>query len=706
MVVLNFVSCKNDSYPNNIVLPSGGDSVLTTTGEEGVVSSPDNTDESSTTTEEPPTTQNDPGQQCIYKNYSVTVSTEMQNGSISVDRFTARMGDVVKISISADVNYECDSIYVNDANGNSVIIEQVNKGVVYSFTMPCMDVVVFAKFRLRTIIIGKIGKYEAPYAVGDIVFSDGSAVPYTSDLILTSEQQLAAVGVVFKTSGKTLIIGLRQTKKTWAGFDALGYNNKNVAISRLDGVENILQIKGLGDFNEINYPAFYWVDSYRAAGYVNGWYLPSVDEFYTIIDRKDIIRGALSKIEAADALVDGNYWTSTTFLYTSNQIFSYYSTFGSWGVDAAHQSNSFYVRPIREVGLPVETYTVNIDDTDDGVLAVDKSVVENDEVVTISVIPETVHYELSSLSVTDESGVAISVMPINEGHLYRFVMPKKHVRVSAKFDRIIYPVVFNTNGGSVVETQFIQSGYKANEPNIPIKAGCFFNGWYTEDGIIFNFKKTIVSNVTLSASWLSAIPISEKMTSGDIVFKNGTMVHYEKNLVLSDEQSSDVIAVVCHPGKRLCIGVKIGHEVWSSIGAIGGPFNKDFETSDTDGMANMDMIKKLDDYCESNYPAFYWADTYGERNCSGSEYTDGWFFPSRFELECVNASIVNKSLNKIKDADVIDTDVGGHYNFWTSSQVNTSGGAHDAYYVNFHSCDTLTGGKTNGKLGVCVIRKF
>ena len=46
-------------------------------------------------------------------------------------------------------------------------------------------------------VSGKFGTWSAPYEVGDIVFSDGSATPYTANLTLTDEQKAAAIAVIF-----------------------------------------------------------------------------------------------------------------------------------------------------------------------------------------------------------------------------------------------------------------------------------------------------------------------------------------------------------------------------------------------------------------------------------------------------------------------------------------------------------------------------
>ncbi|MBQ3687322.1 MAG: hypothetical protein II932_05785, partial [Treponema sp.] len=71
----------------------------------------------------------------------------------------------------------------------------------------------------------QIGSKAAPDAVGDIVFNDGSAEPYSASLTLTDEQKAAAVAVIFDAANKKGV-GLKQgSDKRWADSGTAGYNN-------------------------------------------------------------------------------------------------------------------------------------------------------------------------------------------------------------------------------------------------------------------------------------------------------------------------------------------------------------------------------------------------------------------------------------------------------------------------------------------------
>ena len=153
-------------------------------------------------------------------------------------------------------------------------------------------------------------------AVGDIVFNDGSATPYTAELTLSDEQKAAAIAVIFKVDGgKTLGVGLKHNRSglAWCTDDAKAYNRKINTIQcpargdagnltftgDTDGSDNLEQIAsflitaGLADDTtgkdaDKRYPAFYFAKNYKntatnlEAAYGNGWYLPTVAELFDI----------------------------------------------------------------------------------------------------------------------------------------------------------------------------------------------------------------------------------------------------------------------------------------------------------------------------------------------------------------------------------------------------------------------------------------
>lgn len=63
-----------------------------------------------------------------------------------------------------------------------------------------------------------------------------------------------------------------------------------------------------------------------------------------------------------------------------------------------------------------------------------------------------------------------------------------------------YTVSFDSDGGSFVAAQTVESGKTAVEPRSPTKSGYTFDDWY-KDSSVFDFSTPITSNLTLKAKW-------------------------------------------------------------------------------------------------------------------------------------------------------------------------------------------------------------
>lgn len=197
--------------------------------------------------------------------------------------------------------------------------------------------------------------------VGDIIFSDGSAMPYDYflDNDLDDLQRLNAVAVIFykgtglnsgndTTTVRTLGVGLYNKELAWCTTAANAYNlsintikckpdtskAKDEILSFTDGTandrkgsDNLAQIATFltnngktddtGDASK--YPAFSFANKYDAAGikYDSGWYLPSLAEFYELFkngySESFHIGDVISSITCSDYTIDfeKSFWTST-----------------------------------------------------------------------------------------------------------------------------------------------------------------------------------------------------------------------------------------------------------------------------------------------------------------------------------------------------------------------------------------------------------
>lgn len=217
---------------------------------------------------------------------------------------------------------------------------------------------------------------EEAKAVGDIVFNDGSAIPYTDELTLTDAQKQAAIAIIFykgtglnsgddTTTSRTLGVGLKQNKTGvyWCTNLADAYELNITTIqcpasgsaralqfvsgdrNGSDNLEQIGEFAGVTDTTGAGakdlYPAFYFAKNYTVGDgeYTTGWYLPSIAEIFQIFAcMKDTESGA--DIDAAIELCDGDkfeterfYWTATQFANDSKIAYGFTFGSGDWVPD-------------------------------------------------------------------------------------------------------------------------------------------------------------------------------------------------------------------------------------------------------------------------------------------------------------------------------------------------------------------------------------
>ena len=242
-----------------------------------------------------------------------------------------------------------------------------------------------AQEELAVPYIGTKSPTEAK-AVGDIVFSDGSATAYTSGLTLTDEQKAAAVAVIFYAGSasdilgaKTLGVGLKNTNdettkylafaRNVSGNTAEGYNTNITAIQctpsesgdgkaatatftgDLDGSDNWTALCAAvnDEGTSGNYPAWEWVNAYATTAnltgeYASGWYLPTVAELCMLYRAKDTVNAALEKADGTK-IADAYHWSSSQSS-TDNRK-AWMVKFDSGKLMDTYKGNNWYVCGVR-----------------------------------------------------------------------------------------------------------------------------------------------------------------------------------------------------------------------------------------------------------------------------------------------------------------------------------------------------------------------
>jgi hypothetical protein len=201
-------------------------------------------------------------------------------------------------------------------------------------------------------------------AVGDIVFSDGSATSYSASLTLSDMQKAAAVAVIYYTGPvgeidlgtKNLGVGLKQTDVAWSPNTAESYEVK-FSLSEYDGSGNWAVIETADPPGSAspatNYPAFNWCNTYgvKVRGSSSGWYLPAYTELRPIAGARETVNNSISKIGVGtDVVVVGPYYYWSSSHGTSAEAYGYTALcyHANAGTGASHEKNTvLYVRAVR-----------------------------------------------------------------------------------------------------------------------------------------------------------------------------------------------------------------------------------------------------------------------------------------------------------------------------------------------------------------------
>lgn len=143
---------------------------------------------------------------------------------------------------------------------------------------------------------------------------------------------------------------------------------------------------------------------------------------------------------------------------------------------------------------PAVTYTITAAAATNGSVSVDKTEAEEGDTVTVTATPDS-EYLIDTITYTPEGGSAADITATGS-----FAMPAANVTVNATFKIKTYTVTFDSDGGTAVEAQTVNSGEKATEPAQPTKDSATFVEWQ-KDGTAYNFDDPVTADITLTATW-------------------------------------------------------------------------------------------------------------------------------------------------------------------------------------------------------------
>ena len=295
----------------------------------------------------------------VSASYNILLSSVLQNGSLKITKdnkevTSAFPGETIIVTATPADDYELKNfslIYIGDGMGPLPFTQNGNS---CTFTMPNGTVLPAALFEKM-----KIGLKDRPTEAGDIVFNDGTALPaseYNSRELTDREKKnaIAVVAYVYMVNGKPdvcITVGLKQEYKPLCSNTAIGLTTPEAFSTYKNGkdykdsgeVRDIICNGDLNnlisDYNETNYPAFYWAQHYpgfnNLGEITNDWLIPTLSELLDIYEGKEVVIAAIEKIgdKYAEPLIKpGNtcYFTVSQFANNNNS---------AWVMDLTNKDN-------------------------------------------------------------------------------------------------------------------------------------------------------------------------------------------------------------------------------------------------------------------------------------------------------------------------------------------------------------------------------
>ena len=102
----------------------------------------------------------------------------------------------------------------------------------------------------------------------------------------------------------------------------------------------------------------------------------------------------------------------------------------------------------------------------------------------------------------------------------------------------ISEIIFQTNGGSVIEPVILENGTALQKPADPVNGDLFFGGWYTDAGLTqkYDFSQPVTKCMTLYARWTDGPVMPENPSEADeYYFSTSEVIE-----VIPVEESEDV----------------------------------------------------------------------------------------------------------------------------------------------------------------------
>ena len=626
--------------------------------------------------------------------YTVTVSSSIEHGKVSVDKTSAEAGATVKLTATADDGYELEAFSVKDASANELTVTDG------TFTMPKSNVTVTATFAAVT------------YTV---TFNSNGGSDVESQTVASGSKatEPAEPTKTATTSTKYTFDGWYSDSSLTTSFSFDTAIKKDITLYAKWTETAVTTQKTAGS---ISY-ATTTVSKTTAAEAFTNTLNNTGDGTVTYASSKTDV--ATVNATTGEVTIKGAGETTITATVADSDTYTYATKTASYTLTVTQATPS---------------YTVSIaSGIEHGTVTADKTSAEKGATVTLT-LSASDGYEFGTLSLTDASNAEITTTAVTEGSKYTFTMPESNVTVSATFKEksssggtekqagsISYATasVSKTTDDAAFTNELTKTGdgtvtyassketvatVNATTGEVTIKGvgETTITATVADSDTYTYATKTATYTITVTqATYIGAKKPTEAKAVGDIVFNDGSATPYSEDLTLTDDEKNAAIAVIFYVGtecsndsasRTLGVGLKnTGTDstlAWAryttdtdkaegystNITAIqctpsesgSGKAATATFSGDLDGSDNWQALCDAvsDEGTNENYPAWEWVNAYATENSLEGSYANGWYLPTVAELsmlyrakDTVNSELEAAGGTKIADAA-----------YWSSSQ--------------------------------------
>ena len=381
--------------------------------------------------------------------YSVSVSDQIQNGSVTATPEKADVGQEINLTVTPDTNYELESLTVYKTGDPSTSVNVKDN----KFTMPEYNVTVSATFKQSVFAVniaqdiqnGTISADRQTASAGDSVKITASpAENYTLNTITATASDGNPVSVSVSGNTGTFTMPASEVTVT-AEFEKSKYTVE------IGETEN-------GSVTLLDNPSIAWGETVS--------FMVNPNEYYEL--------DTLAVKDSSNQDVDYNYDTASS-------SYSFMMPTSDVSINAVFKKKQYSV-------------TTKSDNVTFGGLA-DKYTWG--DVVEFTVTPDE-WYNITSVTAT--GGVQIT----DKGNgTYSFTMPSNDIEITVVAMRPNFSIIFNSRGGSTVDPKTVANGEAVEKPAVPERANYGFAGWYTNAECTekYDFSIPVTRDLTLYARW-------------------------------------------------------------------------------------------------------------------------------------------------------------------------------------------------------------